>query len=322
MDKINSLKELGIAWKGRPINWSKIPRDIVPFSSIEGKVYDVEGNFRCELTPVQLLGTGTFGYIEEYKREDSSGNIINIAVKRANHSSIDLFYEALFQWQLHKEMEKVGLGSAVPKVYDIFRYTNGDIWFSMECFHPLLLSQWCVQNLNMNPNLFPLLLLQISLILEVLENKLKIDHRDLKVNNMLILNKPITLRILYKGEERTIKFPFRVIIIDFGYACVKGLLDIKESDGFPPFDPCPKIGRDIFQVLVSIWSIRTLREFLGAFWGGYIREKIRSANDAYVHLTENSPNLDWMYNVTEDRGFRAPKCAPGTVIQECIESLE
>ena len=221
-------------------------------------------------------------------------------------------------------MEKLGLGFCIPKVYDIIRFkVSGDIWFTMEPFEPNLLSQWCVKNLGTNPKyLFALLLLQISLVLEVFENKLNIDHRDLKVNNILVKDEPISLKFKCNNKEHTLKFPFQIIFVDFGFACIQRLLDLREGDGLPPIDTCPKVGRDIFQVLASIWSIKVLRGFLEAVWGGWIRERLRTENRSYVSLAETMESLDWMYITTDCDSFSAPLCAPYRIIEECLTLIE
>jgi hypothetical protein len=59
----------------------------------------------------------------------------------------------------------------------------------MESYDPVLLSTWCLHYITKGHTaIFGLVLLQIALILEVLENELQVDHRDLKVNNILVID--------------------------------------------------------------------------------------------------------------------------------------
>jgi serine/threonine protein kinase len=323
MNKISSLQELGINWQGTPRQWNFIDKKLIPICDSTGKVTDVSGNKKFTLVPKGTLGKGTFGVVDSFLKEFADGTSQIVALKRSNHKSIHLLMEGLFQWKLQKEMEIYGLGFCIPEVYDILRFqVTGDIWFTMKQYEPYLLSQWCVENLEKNPKqLFALLLLQIALVLEVFENKLFIDHRDLKVNNILVCDEPVTINFKWKTKEYSLRFPFRIIFVDFGFACQR-LLDLREGDGLPPVDPCPKVGRDIFQVLASIWSIKVLRGFLDAFWGGWIRERLRSPTKSYATLAENTSSLDWMYILTDTDTFCAPNCAPTLIIEDCLSALE
>jgi hypothetical protein len=176
-----------------------------------------------------------------------------------------------------------------------------------------------------NPNLFQQVLLQIAYILDVFEYELLIDHRDLKVNNILVLDEPVTFK---KGTPQELHFPFRIIILDFGYSCIHKMLDIRDLDPelgiVSPIDFCPKEGRDIFQVLVSLWSREDIRRFIGAIWGGWIRERIHSADNKsknYIKLTETERELKWMYWETDDKEFQAPMCSPKQIISDCLKML-
>jgi len=315
MDEV-SLESIGISWKGPPNLWHTIPRSILPQCSIKGIVKDIN-NTLFSLKPKNALGGGTFAHVDAfYRLAETSVKVV--AVKRPKHPQYDLLTEGLFQWKLHNDLAEYGISSCVPCVYDIFTYKpSGDVWFTMEAFDPIMLSYWCVKHVSTIPKLFPLILLQISMILEVLEKAFNIDHRDLKVNNMLIVEEKTTFGIVWEGKRKEIIFPFRIIIIDFGFACLGKYLDIK-CDGLPPIDLCPKEGRDIFQVIISLWSIQVLRVALEAEWGSWIRQRIHIGTISFSETRTH----DWMYNITEDPEFRAPLCAPGIIIKDCMKVLE
>ena len=325
INSVESLDSIGIKWKGSPSNWATIPRGILNTCTIHGNVIDSSGIHLYKLSAIGPLGDGTFGTVDSYNALYADGSQRVVAVKRPKHPEVDLFMEALFQWRVHKSLQEYGLGFSIPEVYNIFRYKqNGDVWFSMRAYTPVLLSAWCLKNLRRDGTTFGYLILQISLVLEVMENALRIDHRDLKVNNIIVVDEKSEISIAWKGVAKKISFPFHVVFIDFGYACAGDIIDIKSHDGIPPIDLCPKEGRDMFQILVSLWRIDALREILESCWGGWIRSRIESAEPhfSYLRLAESAPSLNWMYSVTDNTKFRAPLCAPSIIIQDCMRILE
>jgi serine/threonine protein kinase len=318
-----SLKELGIHWSGTPKNWKDIPLQYLPICSHRGEVKDGSGVLLFTLYPKETLGKGTFGIVESfYKKYANSEKVEVVAMKRPTHPKSELLYEGLMQWKLHKELKIYGIEFFVPEVYDILLDSRTeDVWFTMEALEPILLSQWCVGKSSIEiPRLFGLVLLQIALLLEVLEEGIHFDHRDLKVNNLLIVEQPVSIQIQWKGEDRTIHFPFRIVLVDFGFSCIGGVIDIQENKGLPPIDACPKLGRDMFQVLVSLWSIKCLRGMLESTWGNWVRKRLM--HNQYILLTETSTTLDWMYLITGKPEFNAPLCTPNAILKDCIHRLE
>jgi serine/threonine protein kinase len=316
-----SLAELGIEWTSSPKFWHTIPKKLLPSCDIYGHVRDASGLSLFRLKATGPLGEGTFGQVDAFICDTGDNQTKkHVAVKRPKHPNLNLLTEALFQWKLHNDLQKHGLSFCIPKVDRIFTYkTTNDVWFSMNAYEPTLLSSWCVTHLKRDGKTFCLLILQISLILQIIEDILKVDHRDLKVNNMLVIDEPKEILFSVGSVKKKITFPFYVVFIDFGFAC-SNTLDMR-NDGLPPLDFCPKEGRDMFQTLVSIWRIDALRIILEEVWGNWFRSKINSPGK-YVGLTESAKDLTWMYAVTENREFRAPLCAPGIIIKDCMRFLE
>jgi serine/threonine protein kinase len=323
IDSAVPLDTLGIPWKGSPREWGSIDRNLLHVCNVKGEVFDSSGLYLYRLSPVEKLGEGTFGKVDSFKcvYKDTQEQSI-VAIKRPKFPEVDLFMEALFQWRVHECLEEYGLGFSIPQVYSIIKFKqSGDIWFSMKSYKAMLLSAWCLQNIKKDGKLFTLLLLQISLVLEVMENILQVDHRDLKVNNIMVVDEKCEIDV---GQAKKLVFPFHIVFIDFGYACAGKIIDMKTSDGIPPIDMCPKEGRDMFQIIVSLWRIQGLREILEQRWGTWIRSRIDSAfpQNSYARLAECAMDLNWLYSVTENTVFRAPLCAPSVIIKDCLRILE
>jgi len=309
-----SLAELGIQWNSSPRLWHTIPLSILPSCDIRGNVSDASGII-FTLKPLKTLGGGTFGSVDSFLCEED-GQKRHVAIKRPKHPNVNLLTEALFQWKLHNDLKPYGLSFCIPKVNKIFTYKpTGDVWFSMTQFEPNLLSSWCIRNLRKDGKTFASLVLQIAMVLEIIEDVLKIDHRDLKVNNMLVIDEPVDIPIITDGVKKKMTFTFRIVFIDFGFACLAKDVDVKNER---PIEFCPKEGRDMFQILVSIWRIDTLRSILEEVWGTWIRSKI----GRYAGLAEGASDLTWMYAVTDNTEFKAPLCSPDLIIKDCIRFLE
>jgi serine/threonine protein kinase len=167
------------------------------------------------------------------------------------------------------------------------------------------------------------ILIQLACYLDVLQTNLRFNHRDLKINNMLIVEVTLRIKICWNQEDKTLEFPFRIIFVDFGFACRNATMDVKYSD--PYFDACPKEGRNIFQILVSLWNSEMIRDNLDPTWCAWIRKCISTiwpSNYPALRLTESARDLGWMYTLTDDKEFRAPLCSPRKMIRECMAALD
>lgn len=323
MDNSMSLHQLGIAWKGSPRLWNTIPLSSLPTCCIRGMVRDVSGTLLFTLRPKGPLGKGSYGTIDAFYKKVPEQEETIIAVKRPRNTEDSILMEALVQWYLGNKLSSYTILPCIPTVHEIFLYKpTNTIWFTMDVFTPMLFSQWCVKRIPSQPNLFPLIMIQMSILLEVFQKDALLDHRDLKVNNILIIEEATTFPILWEEKETTITFPFRIIIIDFGFACVNNTVDVK--DGLPNLDVCPKEGRDMFQLLVSLWNIPILRTSLESKWGEWVRNALRSAkgdSNAYIRLTEGKNPITWMYTITQDIHFIAPHCSYSYILSECMKTI-
>jgi serine/threonine protein kinase len=315
MPSSESLASLGIPWTGLPRAWKTIPQSCFPTCNAYGQVADASG-LRFSLKFERALGSGIFGRVDAFLRKTATEERI-VALKRPRHPKVELLLEALVQWRLQQSLEEYNIGFCIPEVYDIFReQRTGSVWFTMKTYNSCPLSTWILKPSSIQH--FGALLLQLALVLEVLETEFMFDHRDLKVDNLLIVESPVDIGIDWQGSKRTIHFPFHIVLIDFGFSCQGGFLDVRAGEGLPPVDPCPKAGRDLFQILVSLWSLHEVRERIDAAWTAWILRCL-GVYAAWIHTHST---LDWMYTVTDQLGFAAPQCAPSAVIAECMARLE
>ncbi len=314
------LSPLGIPLTLPPEKWKRAVRFCLPTVSETGVLKSMTGKVLFTLKGIEELGSGTFSFVEKYKQIFPDGKESIVAVKRPRGRECDFLLEALLQWHLHRKLKDFGIEFCIPEVYTLFLHKpTGDVWFTMQAYEPFLLSQFCVKEMNTTSSAwttFALLMLQLALVLEVIENEMGIDHRDLKVNNMLVVETPTRVSVTWKGKDRILTFPFQIVLVDFGFSCWRGTLDIKNDDGLPPLDACPKEGRDLYQVIASLWHIGSLRTMLEDGWGSWIRDRLGPDEHHLVH------DLNLMYGITDSKEFRAPLCAPQRVIHDMLLALD
>lgn len=285
----------------------------------KGVATDSAGCLVGRLIPQRHLGAGTFCTVDEFLWKTETTERL-VAVKRPKLPNVDLLREAEFQKYLQGKLKEFKIEFCVPKVYQTFQFARtGDIWFSMEAHEPLILSKWLIDIMKtpeVNLRLAELLL-QLGLFLDVFESFYEIDHRDLKVNNILVIKEPKTIDIPWKGSIISYEFPFWICFVDFGFACKRNTIDVRERDGLPTLDPCPKEGRDMFQVIVSIWYIPLVRQVLEGTWGPWVRDRI----GPWIRQLD-AANLEWLYIVTDDFDFKSPLCYPKRVIDDMLDYIE
>ena len=140
---------------------------------------------------------------------------------------------------------------SVPKVYEVFCKKNTDgtlksLCISMEYIKGETLLKTLRNNLSKEANndaLFINIITQLAKIIDVLQSKLRMNHRDIKVNNVLLRN----------GTNQ-------VVLIDYGFACIaNGVQEpaaefskIQAGSYFGSRSACFKTGRDMCQFLYSL----------------------------------------------------------------------
>lgn len=297
----------------------------IPKQYINGEIR-MGGVSRCFLEYGAKVWRGGHGSISRVRRIKGDSTT-EMCVKAPHNSHYSLCPESLFQWIAHNTLEKVGIAGAVPKVYDIFQYA-GEVRFSMEYIDGASSIQKILESEN-HDLVFLQILAQTSILLGVLEEKLHLDHRDLKADNLWIRPTPVDYNISIGGAQWTMKCPFQVVILDFGFSCIGGSdgnAVISLSDGIlPKVDPCPKEGRDLFQLLTSLWSIREIRSSVSPALSRDIEELLSYRSISYTSLITQLSQPHWIYLLVSDPVFRYPPLHPLSLLRILsikYESLE
>jgi serine/threonine protein kinase len=162
------------------------------------------------------------------------------------------------------------------------------------------------------------ILAQVALVMGYLEEKIYLDHRDLKADNLWIHPVPVEYTLTVGEIPWKIKAPFQVVILDFGFACLgngRGNAVVSLSDGIlPKIDPCPKEGRDLFQLITSMWSIPSIRARASTDVKEAMESLLKFKNTSYIHITNQTIQTHWIYLAVSDNRFKHPPLHPVTLL--------
>ena len=304
-DATYSLEDFGIPYEcvlGR--SDFNIPIELIPKQYIQGAIY-VNKKLRCTIEYGRKVNRGGYGSIYRCKRSGKE-----MCVKAPHNSAYSLCPEAILQWVACQTLEEAGIAGAIPHIYDIFQYA-GETRFSMDFIHGMN----AIDAINAGDSGMILqILAQVAILLGYLEEHIHLDHRDLKADNLWIRQTPIEYFVTVGGLKWRLSAPFQVVILDFGFACIggeDGKAIISLSDGIvPKIDPCPKEGRDLFQLIASIWSIDKIRSTVSDPVRIQIEELLSYNRASYIDIIRHTPNPYWIYLAVSDPEFRYPPLHP------------
>jgi serine/threonine protein kinase len=245
---------------------------------------------------------------------------IGICVKCPQVPTISLSTEALIQWLAATTLEqRAGIIGAVPKVYDLFQYA-GETRFSMEYVDGVSAAEYIATTpAAATDGIFLQILAQTALLLSILQQYMRLDHRDLKGDNLWIRPRPISYTVKLKDYNASdivwrVEAPFQVVLLDFGFACIggeDGNAVVSLSDGLlPAIDPCPKEGRDMLQLVASFWFLPCIRERLSPEMRAYVTDLLSYKGANHASTVQKMQTLDWLYMKGSEREFRYPPLEP------------
>jgi len=306
----------------------EIPLAALPKQYIDGRV--MAGKVpRCSIEYGMRENSGGYGDIIKIKRIPFLGDLcVKVPRSRAerdklcssvesnNNPAYSLSPEAIVQWLASRRLKAAGIRGAVPDIYDIFQYA-GETRFTMDFIQGMNVVD-AVTSAADPDSLWLQILGQVSLILGYLEETLHLDHRDLKADNLWVCPMPIDYSLTVGGVKWRLQAPFQVVIMDFGFACIGdkgGNAVISLSDGIlPSIDPCPKEGRDLFQLIASTWSIPAIRMRAGEEVQAVMESLLVHKQASYYNLVQRNLQTHWIYLAVSDIAFRHPPLHPLTLL--------
>lgn len=318
--KLVTLEDLGIASTVALGDIETIPSSQLPILTRTSELRMPDKRLRAHLYLKHQITQGAFGEIRLATRVDLSGQHMDLLVKSPLLDSQDIKMEAILQHSAYTCLIANRVPWAVPAVYDIFRYGKKTM-FSMDYIQGYYLDEWFTKTKHPDTD-FLHMMVQLSIYLCILHQCLGLDHRDLKADNLLISPHACRLRFQYKSNVYTIESPFRLHMLDFGFACL-GDPDLTGSSAFislgdvlPVIDPCPKEGRDLFQLLLSLLCIRAIRLVISHTTLASIE---RWTGKEGIELAEKSlEDIKWIYLKTSRSSFTCPTSTPYNVLKDIL----
>jgi serine/threonine protein kinase len=297
---------------------------------------------------VERRGDGLFDVVESpaeiivKQTEPPAGTPQLPAEEVTAHTSEALLH--VLAWQT---MQKTQTHWAIPRPYEVFGDASGDVgWKSMSLcmsyvrgrtLYSYIQKNWSATSKTSNGRFFVEVLAQVAYILHHLQVALRLNHRDVKVNNILVRKRkePFALEL----DGHTFWTCYEVTLIDFGFACVgcpppRAPMTVFQAGSWFPFgELCCKVGRDLAQLLFCIHCYFPLTDYLPPAvaasvrswmqipWGGGV------ADGLHGFTKEGRPRRSGASGIPEYHTgiyefLRRPDvdpaaCAPSSIFREC-----
>jgi serine/threonine protein kinase len=219
-----------------------------------------------------------------------------------------ILYEAFLHALLYKTLQASGFESAVPRMYDVVAVTKKNvdshsptdfdsIWITMELIQGMTLEAFLrkalkPRALKENTRILFDVCVQLAFYLHILQEKLRFNHRDLKINNIYVRHHEAdeawtkTLDIPHIGKWTCLN---DIVLIDFGFSCIacgSGFANPRASlvmagSWFRAEHDCLKYGRDISQFLYSVHCSFPLTDYVTPEFYSTIHDSLLADRNGY-----------------------------------------
>ena len=316
--------EIGLDWKGSLESLSSVPGAKCSYIAADGRLKDHTGKVRGILQIDDTVIDSTMGKLSWAKGADYTDYLVKRSCSQAHSKQ-----EAIIQWLCYKSLASHGLEAHCPRVFDIFTFSKS-IWFSMSPIYkaPVLdvylktLPRWRIPHPSNGEALLKIVS-QIAMCCFVLERAIGFNHRDLKPNNILVKLDSVQTHLLKWSDDLEIQIASSptAVLVDFGFSCLgpgKSPWLQAGDDVLSPFDACPRVGRDIFMLIVFLIWQNDVQASLTEDHMAFLKSSLRLSTERWQQLIQLNKNpSDWIYILITERGFQCPALDPATWLQSC-----
>jgi serine/threonine protein kinase len=232
--------------------------------------------------------------------------------------------EAMLQIMAREVLERRGLLGAVPEVYDIFKLPSGEEVFTMEFKEDSIIVHNYVREhpeFIKSDRSLAIFFFQIAYYLYCLEEDLGLNHRDTKISNLLFFPGAKIKEYFWKGRVLRLNVENELILVDFGFACIN---ELRAGKSYLNFDKCPKIGRDYFIFLCTIYTDVVISKLLSSRMRCWIEDRIRLKKINIFSLIQklsDSQTLAMIYEFSEVFS-EFPLCSTESVLDSLVELMD
>jgi hypothetical protein len=328
-----SLKRYGIDFEG-PIE------EAIQTNIPEARVRFIGGRMLWDLGDRLLedgahVDAGTYGLMKScsiYRRQGTSGLVkVETVYEKSPKQATSLMAEICLQILAKQELTLLGMGHIVADIKDIVRRPGKPITFTMQQFeHVLDLHRaiLMVSNDLRGPGfdiwIIPLLI-QVFIIVGLLEERVGLNHRDLKGDNLLISMKSRQQQrtVVLGGATWAFTFTNEIYVVDFGFSC-RGSVDsgpasVSAGPFFGLMDVCPKEGRDIYIILCYLYSLQEFRENASGRLLGLIKELLQYEK-VLEHLEAYGlERTEYIYLLLNKADFKSDTCCPKMILRRFMD---
>ncbi|NDE15516.1 hypothetical protein EBZ80_11355 [bacterium] len=181
------------------------------------------------------------------------------------------------------------------------------------------------------------ILAQVAYVLGLLQGRLRLNHRDVKVNNLMIRGRRGGEPVVLEFAGALMRTGYELTLIDFGFACVgcasphRPVTAFQTGSFFPMGELCCKAGRDLAQLIFSIHCFFSLERYLPrSLYGavrGWMTVRTRDVGricmlDGFteegVPLVGGAPDYNkGIYEFLRRGDVEPVACEPATLFREC-----
>ncbi len=341
-----NLRSFGISYKGPFLGVKYVAAGFLPCAerlhgvlgchgNAEEVRYNTDANTVVSLrvTPEAIEFTGRYGVVEKVRVEEFVNDrptpaATHIWYRKTPTETASLACEAFFQHAAHEVLKEYGLEGAVAAIRGIYRDSlGGNGVFLMEPFVNITLLSDALERGMCDQDDIVSIISQIALLLYILGVRLDMNHRDLKTNNVLLVPAAVPeMSVKLFGRTITIRKRWDVKLVDFGFACAGSgrRTIVNATEFFPIVDPCPKMGRDLFQFLTVLYCTPACKAAMTEPLAGLFKRWLVLPGKDYLKFLDTvgkEDSLDLVYLLLGNVNFLAPQCEPVVMLQDCVNNF-
>ena len=229
---------------------------------------DVSGNYIAEhSTEKDIVIKQSPVYLSDYEKTLP----IEKREKAIQEDIAAHIHEATVMCLAYLAVKETPFSYALPEIFEVFLHSKipllgftdiSAVCIAMEYIHGNTLHHYLYNkfskysNYDKNDEIFLNFLEQVANIIKILQEKLRMNHRDMKINNILLRNP--------QDVEP------KLVLIDYGFACIANNEEdpreeyskVEAGSYFGSKYACFKQGRDICQFIYSVHSHFPLNKYL------------------------------------------------------------